>query len=254
METLRSREVVVEVLGWDEAFVGANTADPEALALELQAEVLAATGLHCSVGVGDNKLRAKIATVFGKPRGVFRLTEQNWYAVMADRPTSALWGIGRKTGKRLADLGISTVRELAQADPHRLAAELGPTMGPWYRRLARGVDSSSVDATPYVPRGRGRETTYQENLTDWPQVQAEVRRLAARVSEDIRREGRPAVRIGLKLRYAPFETHTASASLAAPSTDPAVIGDAAVDLLSRFDSSRRVRLLGVRAEMAPPES
>lgn len=249
MQTLRSLDAVVEVLGWDEAFVGVEAADPEAFARSIQSSVLGATGLHCSVGIGDNKLRAKIATDFGKPRGVFRLTEDNWYAVMAERPPSALWGIGRKTAKRLADLEITTVRELAEADPHRLAAELGPTMGPWYRRLARGVDTSGVDATPYVPRGRGRETTYQRNLTDWADVEAEVRRLAAQVTDDLHREGRPAVRVGLKVRYAPFETRTASIRLPAPTTDGADVAAAAVGLLTRFDRTRAVRLLGVRVEM-----
>jgi DNA polymerase-4 len=253
MDTLRSLDVVVQVLGWDEAFLGVVTADPEAFARQVQAAVLDATRLHCSVGVGDNKLRAKIATDFGKPRGVFRLTEENWYAVMADRPTSALWGIGRKTAKRLAGLGIVTVRDLAQADPHQLAAELGPTMGPWYRRLGRGVDTSPVDATPYVPRGRGRETTYQANLTDWAEVEAEVRRLAEQVTRDLRREGRPAVRVGLKVRYAPFETHTASVTLPAATDSAEAFAAAAVALLDKFDTSRAIRLLGVRAEMANPQ-
>src|SRR5262245_40575249 len=166
MSTLRGLDAVVEVRGGDGAFLGVETADREAFARHIQAEVLAATRLHCSVGIGDNKLRAKIATDFGKPRGLYRLTEENWYAVMADRPTDALWGIGSKTAKRLAGLGITTVRELALADPQRLADEIGPTMGPWYRRLGRGVDSSPVDATPYVARGHGREVTFQHNLTD----------------------------------------------------------------------------------------
>jgi len=90
MAVLREFPVVVEVLGWDEAFVGAQTDDPEALAADLQAAVLAETGLHCSVGIGDNRLRAKIATDFGKPAGMFRLTAANWVAVMAERPTDAL--------------------------------------------------------------------------------------------------------------------------------------------------------------------
>ena len=129
--------------------------------------MLAATGLHCSVGIGDNKLRAKIATGFGKPRGVCQLTAENWFEVMGDRPTDALWGIGRKTAKKLAALGIDTVAQLAAADARVLAAELGPTMGPWYHRLGRGVDTSPVDATPWVPRAHGREETYQEDLDDW---------------------------------------------------------------------------------------
>jgi DNA polymerase-4 len=254
MDTLRSLDVVVEVLGWDEAFLGVESDDPEGFARTVQAAVLDATRLHCSVGIGDNKLRAKIATDFGKPRGIYRLTDENWYAVMADRPTSALWGIGSKTAKRLADLEVITVRDLAEADPHRLAAELGPTMGPWYRRLARGVDKAPVDATPYVPRGRGRETTYQSNLTDRAEVEAEVRRLAAQVAADLHREGRPAVRVGLKVRYAPFETHTASSALATATHSAEDIAAAAVALLGRFDTGRAVRLLGVRGEMASPSS
>ena len=250
MESLRSLGVVVEVLGWDEAFLGVEVDDPETFACRAQEAVLTATGLHCSVGIGDNKLRAKIATDFGKPRGIFRLTEANWYAVMADRPTDALWGIGRKTARRLAGLDISTVAELAQADPQHLAAPLGPTMGPWYRRLARGVDSSPVDGSPYTARGHSRETTFQQNLTETAQVETEVRRLAEQVAGDLREEGRPAVRVTLKVRYAPFQTHTRSLTLAAPTADPEAIAAAAVALTAKLDADRAVRLLGVHAEMA----
>lgn len=252
MDALRALDAVVEVLGWDEAFLAVEVSDVDAYAGRVQEAVHTATGLHCSVGIGDNKLRAKIATEFGKPNGVFRLTEENWYEVMADRPTDALWGIGRKTAKRLSGLGIETVRDLAGDDPHRLATELGPTMGPWYRRLARGVDTSPVDATPYVARGHGRETTFQQDLTDWGQVEAEVRRLAARVADDIEREGRPAVRVGIKVRYAPFQTQTRSTSLEGPTRAASVITSAALRLVDGLDHARAVRLLGVRAEMSPP--
>ncbi len=252
MDTLRSFDVPVEVLGWDEAFLGVDTDDPQGFADAVRAAVLDATGLHCSVGIGDNKLRAKIATEFGKPQGTFTLTEANWFAVMGDRPTDALWGIGRKTARRLAELGVGTVRELARTDTAFLAERLGPRMGPWYRRLGRGVDTSPVDPSPYVPRGHGRETTFQHDLTDWDQVAREVRRLATHVLDDIRAEGRPAVRVGLKLRYAPFETRSRSLTLSAPTFDEAEVTAAAVELLDRLDRSRAVRLVGVRLEMAPP--
>ena len=78
---------------------------------------------------------------------------------MGDRPTTALWGIGSKIGKRLAALGIHTVRELADSDARVLAEAIGPTMGPWYHRLGRGADTSPVDPTPWVPRAHGREET-----------------------------------------------------------------------------------------------
>ena len=258
MEALRSFGVPVEVLGWDEAFMAVTTDDPEAYAADVRATVLAASGLHCSVGIGDNKLRAKIATEFGKPRGSFRLTEENWFDLLGDRPTDALWGIGKKTARRLAGLGITTVRELAATDTAYLAERIGPRMGPWYRRLGRGVDTSPVDATPYVPQGHGRETTFQENLTDWATIEDETRRLTARVLDDIRREGRPAVRVGLKIRLAPFETRSRSLTLPGPTYDETELAEAAIELLGRLDAadrdralSRGVRLLGIRLEMQP---
>lgn len=252
MDTLRSFEVPVEVLGWDEAFLGVDTDDPEVFADDVRAAVLDATRLHCSVGIGDNKLRAKIATEHGKPRGTFVLTEANWFEVMGERPTEALWGIGRKTAKKLADLGITTVAQLAAADTAMLAQRLGPTLGPWYRRLGRGVDSSPVDPTPYVPRGHGRETTFQRDLTDPAEVDREAERLARRVLEDVRVEGRPAVRVGVKLRYAPFVTTTRSLTLPGPTLEEAPVLAAVHELLGRLDRDRPVRLLGVRLEMAPP--
>ena len=78
MATLRSMDAVVEVMGWDEAFLAVDTDDPEQVAREIQQRVRAATRLDCSVGIGQNKLQAKLATGFGKPAGVFRLTGENW--------------------------------------------------------------------------------------------------------------------------------------------------------------------------------
>lgn len=249
--------VVVEVLGWDEAFVGPgpghdDLGDPLDFAEHIRAEVRTATRLECSVGIGDNKLRAKIATDFGKPRGVFQLTEATWMEVMGERPTTALWGIGGKTSKRLAGLGIETVAQLAAADPARLAAELGPTMGPWFRSLGRGAGSDVVDSTPYVPRAHGREETFQTDLEDWVLVGEAVDRIARRVVEDIDAEGRPAVRVGIKVRYRPFVTVSRSLTLPRATNDPDALAAAAVSLLERVDRDRPVRLLGVRLEMATP--
>lgn len=269
MNALRSlrwgtRPVIVEVLGWDEAFVAVGTAetavpaeehvrsDPLVFAGQIRSRVLAETGLHCSVGVGDNKLRAKIATEFGKPRGSFVLTAENWFEVMGERPTRALWGVGAKTAKRLAALKIETVADLARSDPRVLAAQLGPTMGPWYHRLGRGVSDSVVSAAPWVPRGHGHETTFQTDVEDWGQVAETIRTLTRKVAADINASGRPALRVVLKLRYRPFFTITRSHKLAQPTSDPARLCEVAVDLLERVEKDRAVRLVGVRLEMVPP--
>jgi DNA polymerase-4 len=267
MATLREMEwggvpVVVEVLGWDEAFLApgqdhGELGDPHAFAQRIRDTVLEATRLSCGVGIGDNKLRAKIATSFGKTgegdgSGVGYLTEAEWFDVMGERPTTALWGIGSRIGKRLSALGIETVRELAASDTQMLADAIGPTMGPWYHRLGRGADSSPVDASPWVPRAHGREETYQTDLT-WDAVPQELRTLTARVVEDIDREGRPAARVGIKVRYRPFNTVSRSLTLPEPSNDSTLLADAAVSLLDRVEHDRPVRLLGVRLEMVEPE-
>jgi DNA polymerase IV len=248
MATLREFPVVVEVLGWDEAFLGAHTDDPEALAADVRRAIVDETGLASSVGIGDNKLRAKIATGFAKPAGVYRLTRQNWVDVMAGRPTRALWGIGSRTSAKLAEQGMTTVADLARADPDALAERFGPRMGPWYRTLALGAGDATVTATPWVAKSRSREVTFQENLTDWTRVAEEVAALAGRVTADVVAEGRPALRVGVKVRYAPFFTHTRSMTLAEPTAAEPAIRDAALTVLSWFDPGRPVRLLGVRAE------
>ncbi len=254
MDTLRHVDgAVVEVLGWDEAFVGVDSDDPEATAREIQRRVLERTRLHCSVGVGDTKVRAKIATEFGKPRGTFRLTRDNWVEVMGHRPTSAIWGIGSRIEARMTALGISTVDDLAHADEGALVTAFGPTMGPHYRRLGRGVSSARVDDTPWVARAHGRETTYQRDLTDPDEIASAMRALADQVADDITAEGRACARVHLKVRFAPFFTTTRIRKLPEPTFDPALIAATALDLLTGLADPRPIRLLGVRAEMVAPE-
>ncbi|MGA8047683.1 MAG: DNA polymerase IV [Dermatophilaceae bacterium] len=254
MEALRSVPgTVVEVLGWDEAFVGVTTADPDAIAARIRRDVLAATGLHCSVGIGDTRVRAKIATDFGKPRGTFRLTAETWLEVMGERPVSALWGVGPRIAARLGRLGIVTVADLASADDALLAGEFGPRTGPYIGGLGRGGDSAVVDPTPWVPRAHGRETTFQHDLTDDKEIAAAVRELANRVIEDIRREGRACQRVHLKVRFAPFFTFTRVRKLPEATFDAEVVAHTALELLARLEDDRPIRLLGVRAEMVPPD-
>jgi DNA polymerase-4 len=240
MTVLRDTGDPVEVLGWDEAFVGVDTEDPEAFARGLAADVKATTSLNCSVGIGENKLQAKIATSFGKPAGVFRLTFATWFELLGDRPPDAIWGIGAKTTAKLAALDINTVRQLAGADPDRLAAVFGPMTGPWLVLLGCGRGDAEVDPTPYVARSHGREVTFQENIGDWVRVGEEVARLARQVEGEVTE--RSVARVVVKVRYAPFETVTHGVALSG------TFEEAARAALGQFAPDRPVRLLGVRAE------
>ncbi len=252
MAALREFDAVVEVLGWDEAFLGVQTDDPEALAREIQERVRSSTQLECTVGIGQNKLQAKLATGYGKPAGVFRLTDGTWFTVLGDKPPEALWGIGSKTAKRLGLLGVTSVNELASADREMLAKAFGPTIGPWLIRLARGRGVSAVTDQPYLARSRGREVTFQQNLTDWTDVERAVGQLARQVAADVAAEQRPAARVVVKVRFAPFFTSTHGRSLTTPTLEAEQIEEAAHAALEHFTDRRPVRLVGVRAEFADP--
>ena len=252
MAVLREFSPLVEVLGWDEAFVAVESEDPESVARSIQERVLFVTDLHCTVGIGQNKIQAKLATGFGKPAGVFRITNDSWFEILGERSTDALWGIGSKTAKKLADLGVNTVWELARSNYKELAKHFGPTTGPWLVWLARGRETSPVVGTPYVPRSRSREITFQRNIAEWDVVREEIVRLAGQVVLDVRAEDRPVVRVVVKVRYAPFITKTHGHPLAEPTMDPAAIEEGALAALDRFTERDPVRLLGVRAEFTNP--
>jgi DNA polymerase-4 len=253
MAVLRSAPgAVVEVLGWDEAFVGVSTDDPEGYARTLRSEVLAATRLHCSVGIGDNKVRAKIATGFGKPRGTFRLTAANWFEVMGHRPTIELWGVGTRVSARLLKHGISTVRELADTDPAVLVDEFGPRMGAWYGDLGRGRGTAIVDDSPWIARGRSRERTFQQDLIEHEEIDRAIRQLTDEVLQDVATEGRPVTRLTLKIRYKSFFTKTFSRTLPEPTSDPAGVLAETLTLIAKREADRPIRLLGLRAELTMP--
>jgi DNA polymerase IV len=252
MEVLRELPAVVEVFGWDEAYLEVETDDPESLARDIQRAVLARTELWCSIGIGDNKLQAKTATERAKPAGVYLLTTDRWNQVMDGEPVRSLWGIGKRTSEKLARLGVRTVGELATADPDELAGAFGPRTGPWFQRLARGESDWPVSAAPYRRKSVGKERTFQQDLTDPAAIRAEVARLAREAAGDVAREGRSAKRVVVKVRFAPFFTHTHQVSLAAPTEDAEKLEEAALEALAFFPLDRPIRLLGVRADLSDP--
>ncbi len=250
MTALRDLGHPVEVWGRDEAYVGGGQTDPFVLAQRIQDTVRAETGLTCSVGISDNKQRAKVATGFGKPAGIAALTDENWMTMMGGRPVDALWGVGQKTAKKLAAMGITTVAELAATDAQVLTASFGPTTGLWILLLAKGGGDTTVSAAPWVPRSRSHVVTFADDLTDRADMAAAVTDLAQRTLAEIVEQQRVVTRVAVTVRTATFYTRTKIRTLSAPTVDSAPVVATALALLGEFDLDRPVRLLGVRLELS----
>ncbi|OBF81142.1 DNA polymerase IV [Mycobacterium sp. 852002-51163_SCH5372311] len=254
MGLLRDLGHPVEVWGWDEAYVAvAAPADPAEVAEQIRTVVSTETGLSCSVGISDNKQRAKVATGFAKPAGVFALTDANWMTLMADRPVDALWGVGPKTAKRLAALGITTVWELAHSDAELLTSAFGARTGLSLLLLAKGGGDTDVSAEPWVPRSRSHVVTFPRDLTDRTEMDSAITELARRALEEVVAAGRIVTRVAVTVRTATFYTRTKIRKLAAPTTDPSVIIATALRVLDLFELDRPIRLLGVRLELEMPD-
>lgn len=251
METLRGFPGVrVEVWGWDEAFVGAGAAEPERLAAEIREGVRGSTGLGCSVGIGETRQRAKLATGFAKPGGIYRLDESSWMPVMGQRPTGALWGIGPRIAKSLAELDIHTVAELAQTDDETLVNRYGPTNGPRLRVLAEGGERSELVTAPREPKSRSHQHTFPEDLTDPGEIHRRLVTIAEETATEVFGEGRAVARVAVTVRTASFWTRTKSKTLPGPTRDTEDIVSAALIVLDRFTITRPVRLLAVRVDLA----
>jgi DNA polymerase IV len=261
MSLLRDFGHPVEVWGWDEAYVGAEVHNPVHLAEQIR-EVIGQTELSCSVGISDNKQRAKVATGFGKPTrtrganetpGIYQLTDENWMAVMGDREVDALWGVGPKTAKKLAAMGITTVADLAATDATLLTSTFGPTTGLWILLLAKGGGDSNVSAEPWVPRSRSHVITFAKDLTDRAEIDSAVIELAHQTLTEIVAQGRVVTRVAVTVRTNTFYTRTKIRKLPSASIEADVISRTALELLGQFELDRPIRLLGVRLELAAPD-
>ena len=252
MNLLRGLGYPIEVWGWDEAYVGADVDDPIDLAERIRTTIAAEAHLSCSVGISDNKQRAKVATGLAKPHGIYQLTDANWTTVMGDREVDALWGVGPKTARRLADMDITSVTQLAATDPDTLTTAFGPTTGMWLLLLAKGGGDTTVSAEPWIPRSRSHVVTFPRDLTDRTEIDSAIADLARRTLTDVTAESRIATRVAVTVRNSAFFTRTKIRKLPEPSIDPDVVVPAALKVLDLFELDRPVRLLGVRLELAPP--
>lgn len=250
-DVLYSLSPLVEPISIDEAFLDMTGCehfyeDARHMGMELKRRIFEATGLTSSVGVAPNKFIAKLASDQQKPDGLVIVSARDVDAFLTPLPIEAIWGVGPKTAARLKSIGVRTVRDVRERPPASLAQAVGPRLAAHVQALAFGRDERVVEPDVEA-KSIGRETTFEEDVPDGPELRAVLARLAANVGLRLRKQGFYARTITVKIRYPDFETHTKSRSFAHAFRDDDTLYNEAAKLLDEFRLKKPLRLLGVYA-------
>ena len=253
MEIIRSHVDTVEVVGLDEAYLElSGLLAPQATMRLIQTQVQRRTSLSCSIGIGPNKLVAKVASDAEKPEGFVVLTREQACARFADARCGLVPGIGPKTSERLVAMGVMTLAQLAQAPTERLAQRFGPRQADELQRRARFEDDTPVTEARKVI-SESRETTFDTDISDPVALETVLAGLVEQLASALRGQHRQGRTVGIKVRLDDFSTYTRARTLPEPVSAPEPIGTVARDLLRRFGVPRPIRLLGVRVAGLQPE-
>lgn len=242
---------VVQAVSIDEAYLDVTDCLGEwgtatAVAKEIRRRVREERGLTVSVGVGPNRLIAKIASDFDKPDGLTVVPPGKVQGFLDPLPVRRLHGVGPATERALAEIKVQTVAELRAVPVEDLIERFGKH-GRILYEFSRGIDDRPVE-THQERKSLGTENTYARDLTDFTEMEAEVDRMAQEVALSLERRGLSGCTVTLKVRYEDFTTVTRSRTFAMPVGEAADIAACARDLLRRTEApSRPVRLIGVTA-------
>ncbi len=239
----------VEAVSVDEAYLDLSSLRgfeaAEVFCKELKAKILGEERLTASLGIGPNKLVAKIASDFQKPDGLTIVRPDEVEKFLEPLPVRALRGVGPKAEEHLKRLQIQTVRDLK----HRTEEDLIEAFGVFGRALfrqARGIDDRNVTEEEEPAKSIGRQTTFPADIVKAGPILAAAIQLAEQVHRDVLTEGVRFKTITVTCRYAGFETHTKSRTLKTPTQDVRTLKAQTMKLLWPFLGRRPVRLVGVR--------
>jgi DNA polymerase-4 len=246
MGIVRAHVERVEIVGLDEAYLDiAGLFSPRAAMRRLLAEIKSETELTCSVGIGPNKLVAKVASDAEKPAGFVVLTREQACARFASAPPALVPGIGPKTAARLAELGLSTLAALAAAPEQLLVERFGPNLGRELRRRGRFEHDGEIGAARKVV-SESRERTFDTDVSDPAQMREHLSLMAEELCAGLAAHERRGRTIGIKVRLDDWTTVTRARTLAEPTCDVQQVSEIALQLLHDYAPTRPVRLLGVR--------
>lgn len=261
IQRLHDLTALVEQISIDEAFLDISDIqeDSQRIARKLQTRIRDELHLPCSIGIASNKLVAKIATEVGKalalkrikadgrtepPNAVTVVPSGEEAAFLNPLPADMLWGVGPKTSKRLAELGIHTIGDIAkwrEDDLIRLFGENGRELS----RHAKGIDSRAVE-TERETKSISQEITFSRDVRDDKMLEKTVREQSAEVARQLRKNELAGSTIKLKIRWPDFTTVTRQKTLNRRTDQEDEITKAALELLrSVRKPNQLVRLIGV---------
>ncbi len=262
MERLHNLSPWVEQISIDEAFVDiSGLGDPASIARKLQSEIRGGLGLPCSVGIASNKLVAKIATEVGKksalsgasakskgsgePPNALTVVPPGTEAAFLDPlPVDMLWGVGPKTGAKLAGNGIKTIGDITRHPEADLIRWFGVNGGEMWRH-AHGLDERPI-VTEYEAKSISQEVTFARDVRDDRELERTLRELSEQVGRRLRRADLAGTTVKLKLRWPDFTTLTRQVSRPQPTDQDEEIYQAALPLLRKVRAKgQAVRLIGV---------
>ncbi len=246
MKVLREHIDRVEVLGLDEAYLDLTPFEkPKAAARRVKEAVRERTGITCSIGIGPNKLVAKVSSDADKPDGFTVLSKEQARERFADSSPGLIPGIGPKTVERLEQRGVRTLGALGAMDEATLSEWFGERQGPHLRRLALFEDEREITLSR-ASKSESRETTFDHDLSGLPALEPVIAKLSEQLCAKLVEQGARGRTIGIKVRLDDFSTHTRARTGPAPTNDVELVRGTALELLREFDPPRPVRLLGVR--------
>jgi len=250
MTIARSYATKFEQWGIDEAFLDvtgkvADFVEAEFLALKIKREIREKENLTCSIGIGPNKLIAKVASDFQKPDGLTVVREEEAELFLAPLPVRKLLWVGCKTEAKLKELGINTIGDLAKYDSSALTSMFG-VMSWQMHSLALGIDKSEVEERGDV-KSISHETTFEEDTADFSSVLQALETLCFEVQKEVESQRLVFKTVTLKIRYENFETHTKSKTLPFLTNRLYDLAKTEKELLvACLQSNRKIRLIGVR--------
>lgn len=251
MEILKGFTPQIEQISVDEAFLDLSGCqrlfgEPLEIARKIKGAIKGQLALTASVGMGSNKLVAKIASDLKKPDGLVIVPDGGEKDFLASMPSGKLWGVGPKTADRLKQMGVETIGQLAEYDNRRLQAVFGK-MGLYLHERANAIDEDPVKQE-YGAKSMGREHTYGEDTDSKEEIHRTLLSLSEQVASSLRTEGVKGRTITLKLRYQDFETHAYGRTLETGVDNAIEINAIARSLFDRnWQTFRKIRLIGVSA-------